>query len=91
MLYVPHWSFNTGYHQKRAEKFLVGGGDYPRVIMIGSYHGPSSLEGWIVFLKTDNPEAIYQDAAEWDEFLNWETTPLLTDEEAGPMIAKVYF
>ena len=27
---------------------------------------------------------------EWAEFLNWETTPVFTDEEAGPIVAKVY-
>ena len=89
MLYVQHWSFKTGYHQKGAEKFLGGGGDYPGVEMIGRYHAPGSLEGWIV-LKTDDPKAIYQHAAEWAEFLNWETTPVFTDEEAGPIVAKVY-
>ena len=89
MLYVQHWSFKAGYHQKGAEKFLAGGGDYPGVEMIGRYHAPGSLEGWIV-LKTDDPKAIYQHAAEWGEFLNWETTPVFTDEEAGPIVAKVY-
>ena len=89
MLYVQHWSFKTGYHQKGAEKFLGGGGDYPGVEMIGRYHAPGSLEGWIV-LKTDDPKAIYQHAAEWGEFLNWEATPVFTDEEAGPIVAKVY-
>ena len=59
------------------------------VEMIGRYHAPGSLEGWIV-LKTDDPKAIYQHAAEWGEFLNWETTPVFTDEEAGPIVAKVY-
>ena len=60
-----------------------------KVEMIGRYHAPGSLEGWIV-LKTDDPKAIYQHAAEWGEFLNWETTPVFTDEEAGPIVAKVY-
>ena len=74
---------------KGAEKFLGGGGDYPGVEMIGRYHAPGSLEGWIV-VKTDDPKAIYQHAAEWGEFLNWATTPVFTDEEAGPIVAKVY-
>ena len=26
---------------------------------------------------------------EWAEFLAWETTPLFTDEEAGPICAKI--
>ena len=59
MLYVQHWSFKTGYHKKGTEKFLAGGGDYPGVEMIGRYHAPGSLEGWIV-LKTDDPKAIYK-------------------------------
>ena len=89
MLYVQHWSFKTGYHQKGAEKFLSGGGDYPVVEMIGRYHAPGSLKGWIV-LKTDDPKAIYQDASELGEFLNLETTAVFTDEEAGPIITKIF-
>ena len=79
----------TDLEKLGAEKFLGGGGDYPGVELIGRYHAPGSLEGWIV-LKTDDPKAIYQHAAEWGEFLNWETTPVFTDEEAGPIVAKVY-
>ena len=37
MLYVQHWSFKTGYHQKGAEKFLAGGGDYPGVEMMSVF------------------------------------------------------
>ncbi len=57
--------------------------------MIERYHAPSFLECWIV-LKTDDPKAIYLYAAEWVEFLDQETRPLFTDEEAGPSISKVY-
>ena len=57
--------------------------------MIGRYHVPGSLQGRIV-LKTDDPKAIYQHAVEWAEFLNWEITPIFTDEEAGPIVAKIY-
>lgn len=63
MLYVQHWSFKAGYHQKRAKNFLLEG-DYPGVEMIGRYHAPGSLEGWIV-LKTDNPKAIYEHVPQW--------------------------
>ena len=88
MLYVQHCNFKTGYHQKGAHKFL-GGGDYPRVEMIGSYYAHSSWEGWIL-LKTDDPKAIYHHATEWSEFLNWATKPVFTDEKAGPLVAIVY-
>ena len=89
MLYVQHWKFKPGYHQKGAEKFLATGAPYPGVKSFSRYHAPGSLEGWIV-VKTDDPKALYEHAAEWAEFLDWETTPVLTDEEAGPICAKVY-
>ena len=57
--------------------------------MIGRCHAPSSLEEWLV-LKTNDLKAIYQYAAERGELLNWETTPVFTYEEAGPIVVKVY-
>ena len=65
------------------------GGDYPRVEMIGRYHAPVSLEGWI-FLKTDDPKATYQPVTEWGEFINWETTPAFIDAESGLIVVKFY-
>ena len=53
--------------------------------MIGRYHSPGSLESWIV-LKTDDTKAIYLHAA---EFLNWESTTVVNDEEAGQIVAKI--
>ena len=29
-------------------------------------------------------------AAEWAEYLDWEVTPVLTDDQAGPLMAKAY-
>ena len=89
MLYVQHWKFKPGYHQKGAEKFLATGAPYPGVKSFSRYHAPGSLEGWIV-VETDDPKALYEHAAEWAEFLDWETTPVFTDEEAGPICAKIY-
>ena len=89
MLFVQHWSFKSGYHQKGAEKFLAGGGDYPGVEIIGRYHAPGSLEGWIV-LKTDNPKAIYEHVAQWAELLNWETTSVFNYEETASVVAKFF-
>ena len=56
MLYVQHWKFKPGYHQKGAEKFLATGAPYPGVKSFSRYHAPGSLEGWIV-VETDNPKA----------------------------------
>ena len=89
MLYIQHWKFKPGYHQKGAEKFLATGAPYAGAEMIGRYPAPGSLEGWIL-VKAEDPKALYEHAAEWAEYLDWQTTPVFTDEEAGPICAKIY-
>ena len=43
-----------------------------------------------ILVEADRADACYEHAAEWAECLNWEVTPVLTDEEAGPLMAKAY-
>ena len=88
MLYLQHWKFKTAFHEIAAKKFLDTLAPYPRVKSFSRYHGPGSLEGWIV-VETDDSAALYQHAAEWGEFMEWETTPIFTDEQAGPLVAKI--
>ena len=52
-------------------------------------HAPGSLEGWIL-VKVKNPKALYEHTDEWVEFLDWETTPVFTDEDACPICAKIH-
>ena len=54
---------------------------------VGTHRG--SVEGWIL-VEADNADACYEHAAEWAECLDWEVTPVLSDEHAGPLIAKAY-
>ena len=71
------------------KKFLTTGAPYVGAKMLCRYHSPGSLEGWIL-VKAEYPKALYQHAVEWAEFLDWETTPVFTDEETGPICAKIY-
>ena len=89
MIYIQHWKFKTGFHEKGAHKFLKTGAPYSNANMIGRYHAPGSLEGWII-VEAKDPTALYEHAAEWAEFLDWETTPVFTDEQAGAIVSKVY-
>ncbi len=89
MLYIQYWKFKPDYHQKGAKKFLTTGALYAGAKMIGGYHSQVSLEGWIL-VKAEDPKALYQHAAEWSEDLDYETTPVFTDEEAGPIGAKIF-
>ena len=89
MSFLMHWSFKTGYHEIAAKKFLATGAPFPECTSWKRLHGPGSVEGWIL-VEADNADACYEHAAEWAECLDWEVTPVLTDEQAGPLIAKAY-
>ena len=89
MTFLMHWSFKTGYHEIAAKKFLSTGAPFPACQSWKRFHGPGSVEGWIL-VEADNADACYEHAAEWAECLDWEVTPVLTDDQAGPLIAKAY-
>lgn len=89
MTFLMHWSFKTGYHEIAAKKFLSTGAPFPACKSWKRFHGPGSVEGWIL-VEADSADACYEHAAEWAECLDWEVTPVLTDDQAGPLIAKAY-
>jgi len=86
---LMHWSFKTGYHEIAAKKFLSSGAPFPDCKSFKHLHGPGSCEGWIL-VESDDPKVCYDHAAEWAEIMHWTVTPVCTDEEAAPLIAKVY-
>ena len=82
MLYVQHWSFKTGCHQKGAEKFLGGGGDYPGVEMIGRYHASYSNNVYII-VQASAGIKMTEHFAPWKvKFdIDFDIKPVMTDEE----------
>ena len=82
------WKLRTGYVGEAFKKFLSTGAPFPGVKMHGRYHAPGSVNGWII-LETDDVSAVYKHAAEWAEFLEWNTTPVLNDEDAGAAAATL--
>ena len=89
MTFLMHWSFKTGYHEIAARKFLATGAPFPNCKSMKRFHGPGSVEGWIL-VEADDADACYEHAAEWAECLDWEVTPVLSDEQAGTLMAKIY-
>ena len=92
MLYVMEWKFKTGpdYLATGFRKFLSTGAPFPEGATIhGRYHAPGSAKGWIV-VESDDIAALYEHAAEWGELLEWETTPVMTDDQAGRVASKLF-
>jgi len=87
MTFLTHWSFKAGYHEIAAKKFLSTGAPFPECKSWKRLHGPGSVEVWILN-DADNADAYCEHAAEWAGYLDWQVTPVLTHEQAGPLIAK---
>ncbi len=56
-----------------------------RVNQLSITKSPPTLR--MVMIKDDDMPV---DLSEWAEYLDWGTTPVFTDEEAGPICAKIY-
>ena len=87
MLYMMEWKLKLGCFEKAHTRFLETGAPVPEDSkLIGRWHAPGSVNGWLV-VETDKPETVYVHAAEWGEMVEWQTTPVLTDEQAAPASA----
>ena len=85
MLYIQQWKFKPGYHQK-VQKIL---GPQELHTQEQKCWGDITLQDHLKdSVKAEDPKALYEHAAEWAEFLDWETTPVFTDDEAGPICSK---
>ena len=84
MLYMMEWKIKLGCFEKAHSKFHEAGAPMPEGSrLVGRWHAPGSVNGWLV-VETDNPETVYIHAAEWGELIEWETTPVFPDDQAGP-------
>ena len=90
MLYLMEWTIKDGCVEKAVNKFLETGAPMPENSkLLGRYHTPGSGKGWLV-VETEDVCTVYEHASEWGELLNWNTYPVLSDEQAGNTCSKVW-
>ena len=83
MLFIMEWKIKDGCMEKAVNKFLSTGAPMPEgSTLLGRYHAPGSVNGWLI-VETEDPTKVYYHASEWGELLHWNTTPVLTDDQAG--------
>lgn len=87
-----HWKFKDypGVTKKGVDKFLATGAPLPESAkLIGRWHAAGSQYGWLI-IETDNITDVYEHASVWADMLTLTVTPVVTDEEAGPICAKIW-
>ncbi|MGB6193504.1 MAG: DUF3303 family protein [Terracidiphilus sp.] len=88
MKFIVSWNIPTGNVVNAQARFLKTGGAPPAgVKMIGRWHGMSG--GGFLIAETDNAKALYAWLADWNDALEFQTTPCVEDADAGAVLAAV--
>lgn len=90
MKYMLNWKIACENHRSAGVGFLKSGAPAPEGLkIIGRWHGPGSVTGWSL-VESDDPKAVFEHVAQWSEFLELQTTPVLEDDEAAEALSRVY-
>jgi Protein of unknown function (DUF3303) len=86
MKFIVSWTIPKASVLTAQARFLQTGGAPPAgVKMIGRWHGMSG--GGVLIADTNEPKALYAWLEQWNDLLDFNTTPCLEDAEAGEVLA----
>jgi hypothetical protein len=86
MKFIVSWNIPKASVIPAQARFLQTGGQPPAgVKMIGRWHGMSG--GGFLVAETNDAKALYSWLEQWNDHLEFQTTPCLEDAEAGEVLA----
>jgi hypothetical protein len=86
MKFIVGWKIPKTSVLSAQARFLQTGGAPPAgVKMVGRWHGMSG--GGFLVAETSDAKALYAWLEQWNDLLEFETTPCLEDAEAGEVLA----
>jgi hypothetical protein len=89
MKYLVQWSVPQQTMRPAVERFLQTGGKPPDgVTQLGRWFGMNGKGCSVV--EADDPKGVFSLVSEWQEFLEIEATPVLEDDAAGEVLAKLF-
>ena len=88
MKFLTEWKLMPGQTASAAKRFLAGGASPPEGLTIIARWHKADLSGGIVIGECDDPRVIYDDAVAWADLVEIRVTPAISDDEAGPILAK---
>ncbi len=89
MKYLVQWTAGPQATRAAAKRFLETGGKPPDgVTQLGRWFGMNGKGCSVV--EAADPKGVFALVAEWQEFLQIEATPVMEDDEAGEVFAKLY-
>jgi hypothetical protein len=89
MKYLVQWTVSQDSSRAAVEHFLQTGGKPPDgVTQLGRWFGLNGTGCSVI--EADDPKGVFTLVSEWQEFLQITATPVLEDDEAGEILAKLY-
>jgi Protein of unknown function (DUF3303) len=89
MKYLVQWTLSQDSSRAAVERFLQTGGKPPEgVTQLGRWFGLNGTGCSVV--EANDPKGVFTLVSEWQEFLQITATPVLEDDEAGEIFAKLY-
>jgi hypothetical protein len=89
MKYLVQWTSSPEGTRSAVKRFLETGAKPPDgVTQLGRWFGMNG-KGCSI-LETDDPKGVFTLLAEWQEILQIEATPVMEDDQAGEIFAKLY-
>jgi hypothetical protein len=86
MLFISHWKILPGSRDAVIERFAKTGGQPPHgVKMLGRWHAVANGTG-IAISEAEDASAMARWALEWNDLMEMEITPALTDEGLGAVL-----
>lgn len=87
MLFIVQWSIDSEHRNSAIERFLKTGGVAPAgVSMLGRWHAVGRSRGFGIAEASD-VTLIQKWVLEWNDLIDMEVYPALTDEQVGPLLA----
>lgn len=87
MKFIVQWKGEPAMQQAAIERFMKTGGQPPdNVKMLGRWHAGGEFRGVAIVEATD-ASAVAAMVMQWGDIFSFTTTPALTDEELGAVLA----
>jgi hypothetical protein len=84
------WKVRPGAEKEAVARFLAGqAAPEPGVKLLGRWHKVDMSGGFSLY-ESDNAVALYAGAAKWSDVLDFQSSTVIEDAEAGPVLAQVF-
>ena len=90
MKFMTTWSVQPGALKEAVGRFIATQGKPPAgATLVNRWHSADCCGGFTL-IESDNPAAVYEAAAIWADLLDINTSLVIEDAAAGPILAKIY-